>query len=109
MSKFQDWLHENYPPSHVFHGDPILDPYGRTVNPNANTEIWNGNKKTQTGNNDLTQVHKQAPIAQTPGRLESIEKQLAEIQKMLGLILQSHNQQVQPTQIQPNLPMARRV
>jgi hypothetical protein len=116
MSKFQEWLNENYPASHVFHGDPILDPYGRNVKPNPNdqTTLWpaNGPKpQTQAGNTDPTQIHRQAPQMSSPSRLESIEKQLSEIKEMLNKMLPNMQPAVQPlSQVnkQP-LPMARRV
>jgi hypothetical protein len=82
MRKFQTWLTESYSPSHVFHGDPVLDA-PRQYNP----RYQNGQQtmlqtpKTQAGNSDQTAIH-------PASRFEAIESQLKSIQQMLGELLQ---------------------
>lgn len=69
-------MKESFPQSHIFHGDPTLDPTGNTDHYTAPTAIWN-KQPTKMSGNDLTSVQK-ASISQRLDAIEAVLRQLAD-------------------------------
>jgi hypothetical protein len=67
-------MRESFPQSHVFHGDPTLDPTGNTDHYTAPTAIWN-KQPTKMAQNDPTSIQK-ASLSQ---RLDAIEMTLKQL------------------------------
>lgn len=67
-------MRESFPQSHIFHGDPTLDPNGNTDHYTAPTAIWN-KQPTKMATNDQTSIQK----ASLNQRLDAIEAVLKEL------------------------------
>jgi len=85
-------MRESYPQSHVFHGDPTLDPNGNMDHYTAPTTIWN-KQPTKMTTNDKTSFQQ-----------KSLSQRLDDIEATLKQIAAS----IKPSRYPTRIPMAKR-